>query len=402
MYTLETTINGLRSQRLQRSLAVLGTLFALAHGLVDGPALAQEEQKEDDVLGLLEEEEKMRKQSSPARKPPETIGAGPVSSSGEAAGVTGQGEGGSAHEDVMDRTPPVNAYATQQAWNKPYIPGSGQYNPGVVVINYRKDKIDEIIVRPGISTAMIFPEWEIVTPVELPGSLFPAAVDIYVDPDDPNIAHITPREYTGVDGSITLLGRPYASRQGSSFSERNVYQFFVKSVPVDYQDKTDLKVIIRAMNPLVPESKTVKPTLADLMEKARFKAEPLSSEPPDFLREVGVELASLRFTDYRMFVQKDEDREIAPLKIFHDGRFTYFDFGEKRIDQITMPAVYQVIDNVDTPVNSYISGPSDNIIVAQAVGDFSLKHGTRVVCIRCAAEGLCRPAAPNIELIGRK
>jgi type IV secretory pathway VirB9-like protein len=72
------------------------------------------------------------------------------------------------------------------------------------------------------------------------------------------------------------------------------------------------------------------------------------------------------------------ERSIAPRRVFSDGVFTWFDYGAKW-DREDLPAVYRVVDGVDTPVNTRIKG---TMLVAEATGAFTLRNGQRVVCVR--------------------
>jgi type IV secretory pathway VirB9-like protein len=85
----------------------------------------------------------------------------------------------------------------------------------------------------------------------------------------------------------------------------------------------------------------------------------------------------------RMFARNEADTDIAPERIFEDGIFTYFDFGD-RSDSIARPVVHHLVDGVDTAVNTRTAGARGNILIAEAVGDFSLRNGNRVVCVRRA------------------
>ena len=61
------------------------------------------------------------------------------------------------------------------------------------------------------------------------------------------------------------------------------------------------------------------------------------------------------------------DSSIAPKRVFSDGIFTWFDYGD-RWDRSDLPAVYRVVDGVDTPVNTRVKG---TMLVAEAAGAFT-------------------------------
>jgi type IV secretory pathway VirB9-like protein len=94
---------------------------------------------------------------------------------------------------------------------------------------------------------------------------------------------------------------------------------------------------------------------------------------PDFLKPVAFDPDKLNFN-----FDMSGDRSIAPTRVFTDGVFTWFDYGD-RWDREDLPAVYRVVDGVDTPVNTRVNG---TILVAEAVGAFTLRNGQRTVCVR--------------------
>jgi type IV secretion system protein VirB9 len=68
---------------------------------------------------------------------------------------------------------------------------------------------------------------------------------------------------------------------------------------------------------------------------------------------------------------------IAPLRIFDDGEFTYFQFPNKNAD---VPAFFWVDgDNNENVINYRTRG--DYIVVERVVTRFTLRHGGEVVCV---------------------
>lgn len=74
------------------------------------------------------------------------------------------------------------------------------------------------------------------------------------------------------------------------------------------------------------------------------------------------------------------DKEIAPLFIYDDGKWTYFDFGKNFVSD-RLPNVYKIVDEFDVVINTRIEG---NLIVAQSlsVDGWNLKNGEKFVCVR--------------------
>jgi type IV secretion system protein VirB9 len=68
---------------------------------------------------------------------------------------------------------------------------------------------------------------------------------------------------------------------------------------------------------------------------------------------------------------------IAPIKIFDDGEFTYFQFKNKNAE---IPAFFLVdSDNREAMVNYRIIG--DYVVLERVASQLTLRHGTDVVCV---------------------
>lgn len=69
--------------------------------------------------------------------------------------------------------------------------------------------------------------------------------------------------------------------------------------------------------------------------------------------------------------------EVAPLRIFDDGEFTYFQFADKNAE---VPAFYWVDkDNNEALINYRTRG--NYIVVERVSSRFTLRHGNEVVCV---------------------
>jgi type IV secretion system protein VirB9 len=68
---------------------------------------------------------------------------------------------------------------------------------------------------------------------------------------------------------------------------------------------------------------------------------------------------------------------IAPIRIFDDGEFTYFQFSSKNAD---VPAFFLVDEEGrESLVNYRVNG--DYILVEQVASQFTLRHGSEVTCV---------------------
>jgi len=74
------------------------------------------------------------------------------------------------------------------------------------------------------------------------------------------------------------------------------------------------------------------------------------------------------------------DKDIAPIFVYDDGSWTYFDFGKNFISA-RLPTVYRIVDKFDSVVNTRTEG---NLLIAQSLGTegWTLKNGEKFVCIR--------------------
>ena len=88
-------------------------------------------------------------------------------------------------------------------------------------------------------------------------------------------------------------------------------------------------------------------------------------------------------TDYNFDYSTKGARDIAPVRVFDDGEFTYMQFASLT----DLPAVFLVDkDKQESVVNYRIEGP---YVVIERIGrQFSLRHGNEVACVynRSAAE----------------
>jgi type IV secretory pathway VirB9-like protein len=163
----------------------------------------------------------------------------------------------------------------------------------------------------------------------------------------------------GADSNLALLG-----------TSGNIYNFYMRSEAWNSSQVTDLTVYVDAPRES-DDQDVVEPEHA---------GNPGDPSMPDYVRRIVKRPEDVRF-DMKLLVQHPSDADIAPMRVFEDGLFTYFDFGE-RADSVTRPVVHQVVDGVDSAVNSRTVGPNGSILVAEAVGDFTLRSGNRVVCVK--------------------
>ncbi|MFN5588501.1 MAG: TrbG/VirB9 family P-type conjugative transfer protein [Holosporales bacterium] len=284
---------------------------------------------------------------------------------------------------VRDLTP---LGAIQQSWNNP-VPSSGQISPGIVRYVWRPDYVMAIRTREFMQTTIELPQWESISEIILGDRTVFEAQKLGKD----YMLAIRPT-HPGADTNMTVIG-----------SSGNIYNFYLRSEGWNSKNITDFTVFVLA-NPAnagasnsigaVPHAPGAG-TPINALTGQPFVNQPMSGltgtpsgtaftgntapTTPEFVRSIAFDPTNLRF-DLKIYAPTPADVEIAPLRAFTDGLWTYFDYGEKA-DTVRRPVVFRVVDGVDSMVNTRTMGPRGNIIVAEAIGNFTLRNGDRVVCV---------------------
>ncbi|OJX10121.1 MAG: hypothetical protein BGO77_03135 [Caedibacter sp. 37-49] len=238
----------------------------------------------------------------------------------------------------LERKESLPLGAIQHAWDHAKI-GAGVYN-----VTYTGAEIIKLRCREMMTTCIILPSWERVEKFNLgdPSSF-------KIENPKSNIITIQPQEFTGLDSNLIVIG-----------ASGKVYSFYLRSEGYNTNHVPDLAVYIRVAKPANLSSSISNTKSIDYKQK------------DDYLEEVPFDPSNLNFN----FTMAG-DKELAPHRVYSDGIRTWFDYGEE-IKKKGLPAVYAVIDGVDTPINV---GREGTKIVAQHSGSFTLRNGQKVVCI---------------------
>lgn len=309
----------------------------------------------------------------------------------------------------------------QKAWEKP-CDEVKQAAPGIKHVAYARQKVYCIDSRANMQTSLFFPAWEEIVDIALgDGQSF--IVSKYASGEMRRKALlISPTGITGADTNLTVIGKSAGpkARWDARDGGRNIYTFILRSWPHDSKRTTDLSVFVvdptteRELEsdednepgpPVGPGAAADRPpdfrTAASGSKGAGGAKKPpgatpkvpqnspkaAASETPDWLRNIPINMGKMRFSDYEVYAKDDASAQIAPERVFHDGAWTFLDFGENgRSDRIARAMVSRVMDGVDNPVNWNITGPVGNIVAIHGVGDFTFKNGDRVVCVRFRRE----------------
>lgn len=261
---------------------------------------------------------------------------------------------------------------TQEAWNRPFDHMSaGQSAPGTIRYQWSSDLVMPIRLRAGMVTSVVLPAWEAAQDVIIgDGSAVEASI---LRPNQVAVKSVQ----TGLDTSLSIVG-------GSG----NVYTFYLRTEGRNTTLVTDLQVFVQAA-----PSNGSREWFNNEVRGAYKPAvqEGASSAHPAMPTDTGIALPAAasqghdtvpmdrRIFNLKMFEVNEGDRIIAPEFVYTDGRFTYLHFPAGVTDR---PAVFRVVDGVEGRVNTRVTGRHSEVIVVEALGDFVLRSGTRVVCIK--------------------
>lgn len=226
---------------------------------------------------------------------------------------------------------PVRLRATQPAWKK------AARHAGTLQVRYHPREVVRVLTREYAITTIVFPEWEQIIKV-----IVGDKPSFYTTQPTSNTLSIQPGQIIGVDSSITVFGQ-----------SANVYTFYVRSEPYNTAKIPHLRVDILAERPV---SVGEMPLVAS----------------QDYLEPTPFDVKRLNFN-----FSMAGDKSIAPKRVYSDGLRTWFDYGSE-IDYRYLPAIYAVIDGIDTPINVVREGSQ---LVAHAHGKFTLKSGYKVTCV---------------------
>lgn len=272
---------------------------------------------------------------------------------------------------VMERSATLPLGALQQAWDLPYA-SSGQAAPGVMRFAWNPNFVMAIRTREFMVTTIHLPEWEQVSNIILGDPVVFEAQRVKT-----NILAVRPT-HAGGDTNLTVVG-------GSG----NVYSFYIRSEGWNSDQLSDLTVYVEANRPMKSgmDHSSVGEQLVTTPVNVAMGNVNTGNEftPPEYLRQIAFRPENLQF-NLKIYAPTADDAEIAPVRVFHDGIWTYFDFGNKA-DKILRPVLYHVVDGVDSLVNTRTVGPTNNILVAETTGSFTLRNGNRVICVRPTSAG---------------
>jgi type IV secretory pathway VirB9-like protein len=266
----------------------------------------------------------------------------------------------------------------QKAWLDPNKHKSPrQTRPGFVKISWRPDDVMEVNAREGLLSVIKFPRQEEVVQVM---SSDPGSFETSTAPNKRSVA--IRAIYPGVDGNLIVYG-----------SSGNVYNFYLRSLPfnADRLPDTTVEVVVGGMEAGTGETLASTAPVSmpytnykDLYEPAVNKATAyFDAGGREYARGAPVNPGDMR-NNISIEARSQDDAVIAPIRAWHDGRFTYLDFGPNAYSMTEWPVAALVIQGVESPVGTRVAGKDRSMMVIEAIGNITLRNGGRLVCLRLA------------------
>ena len=207
------------------------------------------------------------------------------------------------------------------------------------VVDFKRHETIKIRMREQMSTMIELPAWETVLKVVIGDqALLNSSIE------RKNAVTLHPKEYIGGDTDVHIVG------------EGHIYKLYVRVEGYESKNVPDIGLIIRARPP----------------EHMLAKDEELEEQETDHLQK---SLTNPEDLDFKFSMSGD--RSIAPKLVYSDGVRTWLYYGEDGHKK-TIPAVYKVVDGVDTPAFSI---RQKNAIVVRGKGILTLRNGGKVTCV---------------------
>jgi ComB9 competence protein len=262
----------------------------------------------------------------------------------------------------MDTGTRISLNAVQEAFDQ--APPNGS----VMTVRYDRNVTYKLRIREMMQSLIALPAGETIKDYVL-GDKFNFSFDPLPDRQRARIGG----KYPGADTNLIVVS-----------DTGKVYSFYVRIDSVKSPYLPTLVLYIEdGRGPALPvaavlaAAKDEKP--AAEVTKATDKApmEAAKADDGEYLRSLKLaDVASLNF-----LYDTSGDNSLAPLRIFDDGHWTYFQYGNGNLDGVQqLPTVYKVVEGFDTPVNTRVVAGT---LVAEAVGGgWTLRSGSQHLCVR--------------------
>lgn len=270
---------------------------------------------------------------------------------------------------------------TQDAWSEQLrTRGVSKRRPGYVRYVYNSQQAFPIRTREGMITTIKLPDGETISQAYAGDE-----AGFQVGLPTPQTIVIK-ANFPGVDTNLIAYGESGA-----------IYTFYLRSDPINGSEISDFLVDVvepgaagsyfgSQMDRLSPEqlasydarepartAERVRDPYATLPDgKGRFAeyAEWTDFDPSTVRQDLGV------------YVPKEKTGGTLPYRVFRDDRFTYVDYGPNASQMTEWPTPVIVIQGVEGPVGNRTVGPGGRMIVIEALGEFILRNGQRMIVVK--------------------
>lgn len=267
---------------------------------------------------------------------------------------------------------------TQDAWNARLRErGESRVNPGYVRYIYNPANVFPIRTRESMITTIKLPDDE-----KLKQAFSGDDQGFQVGIATPNTIAIKAL-YPGVDTNLVAFTE-----------DGRVYTFYIRSE--GYNSKTISDFLVDVVSPSATAVEGS--SLTSENQLARDAAYP--AETAERVRDPYASLTPDRRLKYREYAEWSDFRPgtvvedlgvyvpikspggTIPYRVFHDDRFTYVDYGPNATQMTEWPSPLIVVQGVEGPVGFRTAGPGGRMMVMEALGEFVLRNGQRVVIIK--------------------
>jgi type IV secretory pathway VirB9-like protein len=264
----------------------------------------------------------------------------------------------------------ANLQAVQAAFDK------SDPRENVERFQFSPDMTYKLRLREFMHTSVVLPEWENINAFSLGDETNFTLLPLNQSPKNQganglkNIFEVWGR-YHGADTNLTVYG-----------TSGNIYSFYLRNDSTESPFLPNLVVYIEddrpKVSPLIEMEVLANNAKATgiVNENTDITTTENSTEQEEYLKELPlIDPSNLNF-NYRL---KGGDKDLAPIRVFDDGFFTYFQFAESGVDIKKLPVVYRVVDDFDTPVNNRVE--KGTVIVEAVNPKWTLRSGGAHLCV---------------------
>lgn len=264
----------------------------------------------------------------------------------------------------------------QKAWLKPRdAMGPRQTAPGFLRINWRPDLVIQVNVRESMLTVIRFPQDEQIVSRD---SSDPTTFETRIGPDRRSL--VVRAIYAGVDGNIIAYGQ-----------SGNVYNIYVRSIPFNATQLPDttVEIVVAGLSDTTGGTLQSTAPISAPYEDYRDLYKPAVTRQTaafgkgarEWAHHPPVEPANM-LANIDILVPDRQSQSIAPVRAWHDERFTYLDFGPNAASMNQWPVASLIIDGAESPVGARTTGPDGSLMIVEAIGDIVLRNGRNLVCLK--------------------